>query len=707
MNPIRYTLKELKEKTVPIGREGENEYTVVSIDCAEVYEEYPAAVASMKVQNPNKVIYPVVIERSGNDIIWTVKASDLTVKGDGRFQLTFTEGTVIHKTVIGRTLILKSLVGDGPVPEAVEDWIDEATELMEDMEEKRDSGYFKGDPGEPGEPGAPGHSPVLTADKVGKTTTIYSDGTQLAQILDGQDGQAGAIIDDTAPAADKVFSSSKVNGELNTVKSALTAKPEIKNSTKTGVDLDISDENGNVLARMKDGEIETEKFNSAESPAMKNSTKTGVDFDFADPNGNVLVRFIDGHIKTEKFDSKENSIRICYVSPSGSDSNDGSKDHPFGTFQHAIDEGYKKIIAEVGEYKNQQIVMNGLDGISIISNGNTTEANIFESHARRKRAKIDNSIDIGELTQDGTIYKAPLTVPNDSSYYKVFISEELDPVYSGSAYYGRITTYNAILWEITDSILSCTRLVPKLTKVECEATQGSFFFDGDYIYINPTGGDLTGKSYKRLNLDTNQYGVDIRNCTNIHIQGIDIAFFPYYDLYFGHCEDVTVKDCCFTFTCYGNTVEFNGADATVISCLAAQAGADGFGIAGYGDCSFYDCSAIRCYDDGISHHDGSTGVIDGGLWMNCLKGGVTPSYGSNVSVKNVVCKGNVYGIYYPQSGDRVTDAVLMMQNCLAIGNTTKDIKISGYDVLSHGCAYGTKEVDTGSTLTEYGNTVIS
>ena len=33
MNPIRYTLKELKEKTVPIGREGENEYTVVSIDC--------------------------------------------------------------------------------------------------------------------------------------------------------------------------------------------------------------------------------------------------------------------------------------------------------------------------------------------------------------------------------------------------------------------------------------------------------------------------------------------------------------------------------------------------------------------------------------------------------------------------------------------------------------------------------------------------
>lgn len=264
MNPIRYTLKELKEKTVPIGREGENEYTVVSIDCAEVYEEHPAAVASMKVQNPNKVIYPVVIERSGNDIIWTVKASDLTVKGDGRFQLTFTEGTVIHKTVIGRTLILKSLVADGPVPEAVEDWIDEATELMEDMEEKRDSGYFKGDPGDPG---APGHSPVLTADKVGKTTTIYSDGTQLAQILDGQDGQAGAIIDDTAPAADKVFSSSKVNGELNTVKSALTSmtveekllRDELPGTSKT-VTFDANDNPVSIVYSADGQTIRTDVF---------------------------------------------------------------------------------------------------------------------------------------------------------------------------------------------------------------------------------------------------------------------------------------------------------------------------------------------------------------------------------------------------------------------------------------------------------------
>ena len=443
------------------------------------------------------------------------------------------------------------------------------------------------------------------------------------------------------------------------------------------------------------------------SPIM-DSTKTGVDLDISDPSGNVLLRLKNGGIQTKYFDSANIDSGICYVSPNGSDTNDGrTESTAFATFQHAIDIGCKNIIAAPGEYKGQQISMDGLHGISIISNSNTTEQTLFESHVRRTRAKIDNSIDVTGLTAYNSIYRTALTVDEDSSFYKVFISKTLDPVYSGSAYYGRVTTYNAILWEITDGIEDSTRLIPKLTLADCEANTGSFYFDGSYLYINPTGGVLGNKAYKRLNLDTNQYGINIRNCTDIHIQGIDVAFFPYYDLRFAHCEAVMVKDCCCTFTSYGSAVEVEGADATFISCVAAKAGADGFGIAAYGNVSFYDCSAFYCYDDGISHHDAATGVIDGGQWVGCLKGGVTPSFGSNVAVKNVVCRDNVYGIYITQSGDRVTDATLMVQNCLAVNNTTKDIRVTGYDVISHGCAYGTKQVDDGASLTEYGNTIIA
>ena len=40
--------------------------------------------------------------------------------------------------------------------------------------------------------GQDGHSPVITASKSGKVTTIYSDGTSIATVNDGQDGQDGS-----------------------------------------------------------------------------------------------------------------------------------------------------------------------------------------------------------------------------------------------------------------------------------------------------------------------------------------------------------------------------------------------------------------------------------------------------------------------------------------------------------------------------------
>lgn len=50
---------------------------------------------------------------------------------------------------------------------------------------------LKGDPGTPGAPGKDGHSPVVTATKSGKTTTISVDGAAIATVEDGADGAPG------------------------------------------------------------------------------------------------------------------------------------------------------------------------------------------------------------------------------------------------------------------------------------------------------------------------------------------------------------------------------------------------------------------------------------------------------------------------------------------------------------------------------------
>lgn len=459
-----------------------------------------------------------------------------------------------------------------------------------------------------------------------------------------------------------------------------------------------------------DTEISDLKEDLSKTPNIQDSTKTGVDLDICDSNGNVLVRLQDGHIVSKNFDSRNSAGMICYVSPNGLDTNSGDSSQPFLTIQHAIDSGYSRIMLAPGEYKDQKVTIAGKHGISIICNTSQKENNIFESHQRQARAKLDNSIDITGLTAYNSIFRTALTVDADSSYYKVFVSKEVDPVYSGAAYYGRVTTYNAILWEIADNILDCTRLVPKLALADCEATQGSFFYDGAYLYINPTGGSIVGKAYKRLNDDTFTSltrGFYIYDSTDIYVEGLDVQFFPYYDLHANLVSGLTMRDCGFYFTCYGSAAEFTNCNGDLLECNAAKAGADGYGIASGGNTSFYNCNAVYCYDDGISHHDEATGIIDGGVWTYCKKGGVTPSFGSHVTVKNVIATHNLYGIYVTQSGDRITDGVQYMQNCLAIDNTTKDIKVTGYDVVAHNCSYGTKEVDVGATLTEYNSSVIA
>ena len=85
---------------------------------------------------------------------------------------------------------------------------------------------------------------------------------------------------------------------------AIQGKPDIKSSNKTGVDLDLSDPDGNVILRLKDGHVQTKEFNSAAMPVNSNGSGATADLDFSDINGNVILRLKDGHIITKKSNSE-------------------------------------------------------------------------------------------------------------------------------------------------------------------------------------------------------------------------------------------------------------------------------------------------------------------------------------------------------------------------------------------------------------------
>ena len=139
MRTLTYQLRDLKKVNIEIGFEGENNRTQVRIDCGEVFAEYPNAEAVMKVQAPKGGIYPVTVTRDGNMILWTVRDCDVANKGNGEFQLTFTDGETVVKTCPGKIHVERSLKGSGTAPSGVQDWLERAEEALEGVKDHEDT----------------------------------------------------------------------------------------------------------------------------------------------------------------------------------------------------------------------------------------------------------------------------------------------------------------------------------------------------------------------------------------------------------------------------------------------------------------------------------------------------------------------------------------------------------------------------------------
>ena len=128
---------------------------------------------------------------------------------------------------------------------------------------------------------------------------LTADGEGGASWQDPTGGDPTEIIDDNAGSGDtdKVWSADKSHALLTEINS----RAEIKDSTKTGVDLDVTDSQGNVIVRFANGHVKTKNFDSEN--IAKDSTKTGVDLDISDESGNVILRIKDGDIITKWFTS--------------------------------------------------------------------------------------------------------------------------------------------------------------------------------------------------------------------------------------------------------------------------------------------------------------------------------------------------------------------------------------------------------------------
>ena len=227
MRTVSYKLADLGRVVIHLGKMAENDATQVRIDAAEVFSEYPDAVPALDVINPTGEAYTVEVTLDGTVVVWNVKDSSLTAEGLGEIQLTFTQNGTKVKSSICRTQICRSISGGGTPPDPVQDWLDEANEVLaettialntlENMTASAEGlpagsnptatyengniafGIPKGDKGETGATGQDGVTPNLT---VG-TTTTGAAGTSASVTRRAGSPDSAPIFDFTIPKGDK------------------------------------------------------------------------------------------------------------------------------------------------------------------------------------------------------------------------------------------------------------------------------------------------------------------------------------------------------------------------------------------------------------------------------------------------------------------------------------------------------------------------
>ena len=279
----------------------------------------------------------------------------------------------------------------------------------------------------------------------------------------------------------------------------------------------------------------------------------------------------------------------------------------------------------------------------------------------------------------------------------MFIKRNLDPETTGNW-----SSYNAGLWQLHDNVADDIKLKPVLSKVLCEAENGTFYWDGTYIYINPKAGTI----YTSFAIhDDNEYVFDLENLKELKISDVYVKFGYRNTINILNCMNVEMHNCHSAYTMLDHAIRLDWSNGDFYNCSSIKARIDGFNMHYYGTTNFYNCSGSYNGDDGISHHEGCVGSVIGGEWHHNQKGGISPAAGAQINVSNVYSHDNAYGLYYVAESEQVKGRQCIISNNLIKNNTSAGAIISRYNIVSTNDKYDgntTKSlVINDGTLMEY------
>ena len=175
---------------------------------------------------------------------------------------------------------------------------------------------------------------------------------------------------------------------------------------------------------------------------------------------------------------------------------------------------------------------------------------------------------------------------------------------------------------------------------------------------------------------TIETALTIQNCSEVVLEDIIVQNCTSNGALINKCQDIKLQNCDFLNN-GNNGIVINYSNGVIRDCEANYNGNDGFNMNYFGDTQFYNCVGHHNADDGISHHQGCTGCINGGEWHNNGKGGVaSPAHGAQVDLLNFYSHHNAYGVYANADSDTVA-RTFRIWNCVLTDNHANEHSGSG------------------------------
>ena len=417
-------------------------------------------------------------------------------------------------------------------------------------------------------------------------------------------------------------------------------------------------------------------------------------------NGATSIQYMMD--KLLDIESRAIGTETCYVDcTNGSDSADGSSTTPFKTLTKALNTGHRTIMATPGTYNEMIYVKDGSLSIKPWNKGLSYSLSV----PFRPKIEILYGTKLSPVATGTTgIYSAPYTAGSDTNIYNVFVSKSISPTTQGSY----STIYNAML--VGDSVDTTNQkgnirnrlYTPVLTETEL-SQEGTFWYTPGTIKFHAWDNTLESSYY--IPHEDSLSGVILQNLNELVLE--DVRAIGFYDncIYINNCNSATLQGCEFGICGKGMGLAVHNSNISINDCHAFGCAVDGFNYHDYGYSSMNDCTAYYCGDDGVSHHQGCTGLIDGGEYAYNESGGITPSFGAQIEVKNTYCHHNAMGVQeLGRSGHRRS---VRISNSLLIDNVQSDVYATYYDVTMWNCAYRVKTTGTSGYITAYNSPIVN